>query len=122
LRQFVADARKQCGASRGDVTRGARIISADTIEVESLRVASAVIDTAWTRAVRAGLLTLPAQVEREWIMMDGFTYVIELRYGNRYRAVEIEHVEKPEVVADAVVQEVHAALVGISEFAERPPP
>lgn len=119
LRQFVAEARKNCGATRGDVRLGARLIVADTLEVERLSASSAAINRAWTRAVRAGLLTLPPEVKRQWLMMDGFTYVIEVRQGDRYRAVEIEHVEKPEVAADSLVKKVYAALVGVPGFAER---
>ena len=109
----MADARKKCGAVHGDVSRGARIVSADTLAVESLAVAEAAIDSAWKRAVGAGLLKLPPRVERKWMMLDGFTYVIEVRQGDRYRAMEIEHLKHPEVAADSIVRKVYAALVNL---------
>jgi hypothetical protein len=43
-------------------------------------------------------------------MDDGITYVIELRRGDEYRAAEIEHLERPEVVADTQVEQVYAAV------------
>jgi hypothetical protein len=122
LRQFVADAKKKCGAVRGDVSRRARVIEADTLGVESISVSSAAIDSAWNNAVRAGLLTLPPKVDRKWLMLDGFTYVIEVRQGKQYRAVEIEHLEHPEVATDTLVKKVYAALVRIPAFAKRAPP
>jgi hypothetical protein len=114
LRRFMADARRECGAVHGDVSRGARIVAADTLAVESLAVAEATIDSAWNGAVAAGLLRLPPRVERKWVMMDGFTYVIEVRQGKRYRAAVIEHVEHPEVAADSLVKKVYAALLSFS--------
>jgi hypothetical protein len=118
LRAFASEARRKCGASRGDVSRGAMIISADTLRVESRAASSAAIDTAWKNAVAAGLLTLPARMERNWHMLDGFTYVLEIRQGNIYRAVEIEHLDRPEAPADSVVKKAYAALTRIPGFAE----
>jgi hypothetical protein len=43
-------------------------------------------------------------------MMDGFSYVIEVRRGAEYRASSIEQVDKPEVPADAQVKRVYEAL------------
>jgi hypothetical protein len=119
MQQFVAEARRDCGGTRGDVSRGALVISADTLGVEALTASSAAIDSVWNTAVLAGLFALPSHVERKWMMVDGFTYVIEVRQGNLYRAVEIEHLEHPEVAADSVVKQVYAALAAVPGFAKR---
>ena len=59
----------------------------------------------WTDVVEAGALALPPEVERDWMMLDGHSYVVEVRVGNEYRASSIEHTE-PEGEADRQVQEI----------------
>jgi hypothetical protein len=86
--------------------------------VEPLAASSAAIDSAWKKAIAAGLLTLPARVERSWHMLDGFTYVLEIRQGNLYRAVEIEHLDRPEAPTDSIVKKAYTALTGIPGFAQ----
>ena len=53
------------------------------------------------------------------MMLDGFTYVIELREGNSYRASVIEAVSKPEVDADRTVKAVYDAVMQAVEGARR---
>ena len=43
--------------------------------------------------------------------MDGFTYVIEIRRGNSYRASVIEAIPEPEVDADRVARVVYEAVM-----------
>jgi hypothetical protein len=52
-------------------------------------------------------------------MLDGFTYVIELREGNSYRASVIEAVGKPEGDADRAVKAVYDAVRQAVEGARR---
>ena len=57
-----------------------------------------------------GLFTLPTKVPRTWMMLDGHTYVLEVRRGQVYRASEIEDLEKPEVPADATIRRIAMML------------
>jgi hypothetical protein len=108
---FVARARRKCDATIGDVRNGAQVYNADTLAITALTADSHTIQRAWDAAVQEGLLTLPPDVARKWLMMDGFTYVIEVRRGAEYRASSIEQLEKPEVPADAQVKNVYDALI-----------
>jgi hypothetical protein len=64
----------------------------------------------WPTLVATGLLTLPTHVSRTWMMLDGLTYVAEVRLGRHYRASAIEHLEKPEVTADATIRKLARIL------------
>ena len=44
------------------------------------------------------------------MMLDGHTYVLEVRRGQVYRASEIEDLEKPEVPADATIRRIAMML------------
>ena len=101
------------------MSRGALIFNADTLAITALEAESRTIERAWDSAVREGLLTLPPMVSRTWRMMDGFSYVIEVRRGAEYRASSIEHVDKPEAPADAEVQRVYDALMRLVLMAGR---
>lgn len=115
--RFIALAREKCGASFGDVSRGASVYRADTLAITELKVDLRAIERAWDAAVHEGLLTLPAEVPRKWLMMDGFSYVIEVRRGAEYRASSIEHVDKAEVPADAQVKRVFDVLTRLVSVA-----
>jgi len=110
VRGYMNDARKKCDTSEGDVRPGARIFTADTLVVEQLETSGSVVESAWEDAVSAGLLQLPGRVKRTWMMLDGFTYVVEVRRGDEYRASEIEHVDRAETAADTQVKGVYAAV------------
>jgi hypothetical protein len=58
----------------------------------------------WAKLVATGMLTLPTNVPRKWMMLDGHTYAVEVRVGEFYRASVIESLEKPEVPADATIR------------------
>lgn len=110
MRRYVAEARRNCGASVVDVRAGSQIIAADTLVVQEIDAPETTIEAAWNDALSAGLLELPVRVKRERAIDDGMTYVVELRRGDEYRAAEIEHLEHPEVKADSLVKRVHAAV------------
>ena len=110
MRGFVAEARRRCGTSMVDVTPVARVIAADTLVVQRLVVSEAAIEAAWNEAERAGVVQLPGRVKRSLTREDGFTYFIELRRGDEYRASEIEDLERPEVKADSMVKQVYLAV------------
>lgn len=107
---FVVEARRRCDTPLTDVGAGMRIITADTLAVDSLSVPDSVVANAWTAAVGAGVLRLPPQVQRSAVPSSDFTYVVEVRRGNEYRASQIEHVEQPESQADRQVHDVYAAV------------
>ena len=110
MRRFVAEARRNCGASAIDVAPGSRVIAAETLLVQRLDVSEANIEAAWKDAESSGVLELPGRVKRRSPRDDGLTYLIELRRGNEYRAAEIEDLERPEVKADSQVKRVHSAV------------
>lgn len=107
---FVLEARRRCDTPLTDVAAGMRIITADTLAVDSLSVPDSVVADAWTAAIRAGVLELPAQLKRTTVPSSDFTYLVEVRRGNEYRASQIEHVAQPESEADRQVQDVYAAV------------
>ncbi|HKG92741.1 MAG TPA: hypothetical protein VKA84_12645 [Gemmatimonadaceae bacterium] len=109
-RRYEAEARAHCGEGRGDTLRAAVVISADTLALLPLSP-PADADDVWRGAVARGVLTLPPRVPRRWMRSDGFTYVLEVRQGDEYRASVIEHTDPPESDADRQVQAVYAWLV-----------
>lgn len=110
MQRYTAEARRQCGTSIRDVGPGARIITTDSLVVDTLQVSPSMIEAAWTAAVRAGALQLPGRVDRHRSIDDAFMYVVELRMGDDYRASMIEHLEHPETPADQQVKDVYAAV------------
>ena len=110
MRLYVAEARRNCGASVVDVSAGSQIIAADTLVVQALDVQESEIDAVWKDVLGAGALELPGRVKRDRPIDEGLIYLVELRRGNDYRAAEIEHVERPEVKADSQVQRVYAVV------------
>jgi hypothetical protein len=110
MQRFVAEARRNCGTTLGGVGAGARIITADTLVVAPLDVREAEIEEVWKVALSAGTFQLPGRVRRSRMMLDGFTYVVEVRRGDEYRAAEIEDVAEPEVEADRQVKRIYDAM------------
>lgn len=122
MQAYVADARRRCDTPLTDVGAGMRVITADTLAVDALALPDSAIEAAWQTAVRAGVLQLPARVERSRPASTDFTYVVELRRGAEYRASQIEHVEAPESPGDRQVQQIYAAMNAIlpAELQVRP--
>jgi len=95
---FVRRAHERCGAVLDTTANGHQVYSADTLKVAEVRTPSA--EDVWRAVVAAGVRDLPPRIPRKWVMVDGFTYVIEVRIGGSYRVSVIESLEKPEVDAD----------------------
>src|SRR6185437_2399149 len=95
---FVRRAHERCGAVLDSTARGYSVYSADTLKIAEVRTPNP--EDLWQAVVKAGVLDLPTRIPRKWVMMDGFTYVIEVRVGGTYRVSVIEAIEKPEVDAD----------------------
>jgi hypothetical protein len=106
---YVARARRDCNAWLAHTLGAESMYDADTLAVRALP--SANLGAVWAKALAAGVRELPPGVRRKWIMNDGFTYVVELREGNAYRASVIEYASPPEVDADRHVQAVYDAVV-----------
>jgi hypothetical protein len=104
VRRYQALARRRCGERNAGMseapagTYGWTMISDDTLDLRPFQP-PARPDEAWDALVEAGLLRLPPSVPRSWIMMDGHTYVLEVRRGAEYRASRIEHTSPPETAA-----------------------
>lgn len=99
-------------------TNGWAVITVDTVAIVPLESVAS-LPGLWADLVRAGVTGLPTHVPREWIMLDGHSYVVEVRRGDEYRASVIEHTSPPPTRADSVVQSV-AAIVG--RLGRGPPP
>lgn len=108
--RFQREARANCAASMDNVGRGGRVFSVDTLTLIPMEATGQLIERTWNGAMGAGLLTLPPAVPRKTLMLDGSTYVVEVRRGNEYRASIIQRVNPPEVEVDAQVQRVFDAL------------
>jgi hypothetical protein len=115
VRRYQALARRRCGernAGQSEAppgTYGWTVISDDTLDLRGLE-SPARLDETWDALVDAGLFRLPPSVPRSWVMMDGHTYVLEVRRGAEYRASVIEHTSPPETAADTTMQAVAAIL------------
>jgi hypothetical protein len=110
MQHYSDEARHQCGIKLRDVGPGSQIITTDSLLVDSLSVLGATVEEAWNAAVRSGVFELPGRVERHAVIDYVFTYVVELRSGNEYRASAIEHLEHPVTKADQQIKDVYAAV------------
>ena len=103
---LLAEARRHCprGADGGGSYR-----TVDTLALEPADARNA--GPIWDQVLGAGALELPPRIPRNWVMIDGFTIVIEVRRGDAYRASRIEVIRPPEVDADRVAREVHRIVM-----------
>jgi len=110
MQRYTAEARRHCGTTVAEVTAGSQVLATDTLLVAPLDVAEGLIGETWAAAERAGALDLPGRVERNRVVDDVFTYVVEVRRGDDYRASVIEHIERPELRADQQIRDIYAAV------------
>jgi hypothetical protein len=103
---YRQQARARCGDRTSNLSSGL-MITADTVALEPLVTAD--YESFWQELKREGILELPPEVPRSWFMLDGTTYVVEVRRGNDYRASVIEHTT-PESRADRLVQRLATIL------------
>ena len=113
MERYNAEARQHCGVTVPDVSPGSQVVTTDTLLVAPIIAAESAIETAWTAAVRAGVLELPPRVVRTQSVDEVATYVVEIRSGNEYRASAIERLEQPETLADKQVKDVYDAVFGL---------
>jgi len=110
MQRYTAEARRHCGTPVTDVSAGSQVLATDTLLVAPLDIAEGSIGEAWAAAERAGAMDLPGRVERNRVADDAFTFVVEVRRGDDYRASVIEHMERPEIRADQQIRDVYAAV------------
>jgi len=107
--RYAAQARRECGKPEPPIEGGVSVISSDTLDVIAVRPRVS-LDHIWKELTDAGVMTLPPYIKRSWIMVDGHTYVAQLRVGGEYRVSRIEHVPQPDVQADRHIQQINAIL------------
>jgi hypothetical protein len=107
--KYQVEARRRCDDPPQDSLGSASVIESDTLDVFPA-IVPANLGHVWRRLTKAGIRTLPTRIERNWIMMDGHTYVTQLRVGPEYRASRIEYVRRPEAPADRTVQVIDSIL------------
>src|SRR3954470_4589769 len=112
LAQYRSQARKTCGRRWEDTLRAATVFLADTVGLYPLRLGS--IEVFWQDLKSHGLLELPPRVPRTWMMIDGHTYVVEVRRGSDYRGSVIEDTT-PESRADSLVQDLAGMVDRVSD-------
>ncbi len=103
-----ARARREC--RHIEDLSGEMMFDSDTLEIHEIRDTGK-LEPTWQAAVKAGALQLPGEIKRDWVMQDGFTYVVEVRRGDQYRASVIEHVDHPALDGDRQVQAVYHAVL-----------
>jgi hypothetical protein len=116
LAPYREQARATCGDRSRDTLSAAAVFMADTVGLYPLDEGD--YEAFWQELKSEGILELPPKVRRSWMMLDGHTYVVEVRRGNDYRASVIEHTT-PETRADTVMQRL-AALIQRGPLAALP--
>ena len=109
---YRRQARRACRDPRADTLAVALMLSADPVALYPLGAGD--YEAFWQGLKAQGILELPPSVPRTWLMLDGHTYVVEVRRGGDYRASVIEHT-RPEVRADTLVQHLAQMVDRISQ-------
>jgi hypothetical protein len=99
----------ECDKAEPPPLSGGAMISSDTLRVNAVTPRIS-LDRIWQELTGAGVTTLPPYIKRSWVMLDGHTYVAQLRVGRDYRVSRIEHIPRPEVQADREIQQINAIL------------
>ena len=98
-------ARRHCPT---DVAEGT-FTSVYWLRLHHVSLASKPSDT-WSQLLQAGVLTVPPEPHAKWIMLDGFTYVLEVRVGDTYRASVLPQLESSVTEPDSIVQQIARIL------------
>jgi hypothetical protein len=108
LAAYEQQALKRCNRRRLAVKEGYQIVTAHRLRLRPVRLEGD-LDGLWRELFSSGLADLPPKVQRESIMLDGQTFVVEHRTGDEYRASVIECI-KPEGLVDTQVQRIATLL------------
>ena len=110
------EARRRCHPPHMD--GGGTFYMVDTLALEEVDARRA--GTVWEQSLRDGVLELRSLVRRNWIMIDGFGIVIEVRRGDDYRVSHFAAIRPPEVAADSAARQVYRAVMSeFGRFGER---
>ena len=109
-KRYLEHARRNCAErSPPDSLPEAVPLTTDTLDATPVSPRADVSDV-WKELVDAGIATLPAGVRRSEIMMDGTSYVVQLRMGQEYRVSRIQEWHTVETPADKAIQRINAIL------------
>jgi|SRR5436190_5954073 len=113
MTELEARARRGCpdDSSEGTFT------SVHWLTLHALPLSSPMSDV-WSQLVDAGVLRVPPDPHSKWVMLDGFTYVLEVRVGNTYRASVLPQAESSTENADLIVRAV-ARILGFERRSKR---
>lgn len=109
---YTALAKSRCGAEPKLPELPATGFSVDTLAITEIGTPT-VIERAWSEAVQNGVLTLPEDWPPGVILLDGFTRVIELRQGQRYRTSTVREIRRDTSDVARRVRSIDAALDGL---------
>jgi hypothetical protein len=99
---------KNCDRNPRPPEGSAYLVTAYRLRLQPARL-DGNLNNLWSQITSNGLAELPPSIQRDWIMMDGHTFVVEFRTAGEYRASVIE-CTKPEVPADTQVQRIGTLL------------
>jgi hypothetical protein len=110
---YHAAARKECGVDQSHTPLPANVYQVDTLTITAISTGPA-IERAWKAALENGVLTLPDEWPPDVMMVDGFTYVIEVRQGTRYRASDVKELgDRDTSDVTRRVRAIYAAATGL---------
>lgn len=113
-----AAARRRCHPPHMD--GGGTFYMVDSLALEEVDARRA--GPVWEQSLGAGVLDLRSLVRRNWIMIDGFAIVIEVRRDDVYRVSQFPAVRPPEVGADSVARRIYQnVMTEFGRFRERRP-
>ena len=113
LAELEAQARRNCP---NDST-GGTFITAHWLTLQRLPLSSPPAEL-WPQLVHAGVLQVPPEPHAKRMMLDGFTYVLEVRVGDVYRASVLPQYESSSEEADLNVQQI-ARILGFERSSGR---
>jgi len=105
LTQLEARARRGCP---NDSSEGP-FITVHWLRLQELPLTSPPANL-WSQLMRAGVLRVPPEPHPKYVMLDGFTYVLEVRVGSVYRASVLPQYESSTDEADVSVREIARIL------------
>ena len=105
---YREQARNHCGDTEPS-QMPSRVAYVEVVVMSPLNI-DGTLPQLWQDIVTSGLLTLPPKVERDRIMLDGHTVVVEVRTGDEYRVSVIECVGQSEVLADRQIRRIDSIL------------
>jgi hypothetical protein len=107
--RYEGEARRRCNERGTDTLSVAAVIFSDTLAIDTIAT-TADLERTWSDLVAAGVLALPTSVHRSAVMLDGLSYVVEVRVGQEYRVSQIQDWSRDEVPADGAIKIINRIL------------